>query len=171
MTTPLPPPPPGRLQPTARPTRPHPLAVASLTLSVLGFVPLIIVGGLLGSLLGALALGAVRRSPDRYGGEGLAMAGLGVGMVSGVLVLGTFSIVRSDDWGWSPLLATVAYAGLVLGLAARARTTAGRATGAAAAGVVGILAAGAMIIGLVLLITLAFTTIFEGFLDAILGRS
>lgn len=173
MTTPVPPPPPSPTRPPASTgqARLHPLAVASLVLSVLGFVPLVIVGGLLGSLLGAIALGSIRRDPARYRGEGLATGGLAVGLVSGVLVLTTFCIVRSDDWGWNPLIATAAYAGLVLGLAAVSRTAAGRVGAVAAAGVTGILAAALMLIGLVLLITLAFTTIFEGFLDAILGRS
>lgn len=169
-------PPPPHIPPPHSPpvsrqaTRLHPLAVVAMVLSVLGFVPLVIVGGLIGSLLGAVALGRIHRQPERYRGTGLAGAAVAVGLVSGVLVLATFAVVRSDDWGWTPLIATAAYGGLVIGLAVVSRTTAGRAGGAAALGLAGIVAAVVGIIGLVLLVTLVFTVIGEAFIDAILGR-
>lgn len=165
-----PPPPPGHPPQSPGQQRVHPLAVVSLVLSVLGFFPLLIIGGLIGAPLGAVAVRSIRRQPERYRGAGLAVGGLVVGMVSGVLVLATFGVVRADDWGWIPFITTISYGALVVGLAAAAHTGAGRAGGVAAFGAAGTVVAVLGIIGLVFLIALLFTVIGEAFLDAILGR-
>lgn len=165
------PPPPGpSAPPPSSNRRTHPLAVVSLVLSILGFFPLIIIGGLLGAPLGAIALGAIRRDPERLRGNGLAGAGIAIGMVSGVLVLATFGVVRADDWGWLPFAITVAYGGVVLGLAFGAHTRGARTGTAVALGTAGIVAVVMGVVALVVVVTMLFALIGESFIDAILGR-
>ncbi|MER7013224.1 DUF4190 domain-containing protein [Saccharopolyspora sp. NPDC000359] len=71
------------------------LAVASLVVSVIALIicigsfPLGLVG-LLGAVLGHVALGRISRAPARYCGRGLAIGGLAVGWCAlGLGVLGT----------------------------------------------------------------------------------
>ena len=55
------------------------LAVASLVLGIIGFV---FGGGLLGLILGAVQLSKIRKQPNIYGGKGMAIAGLILGIIS-----------------------------------------------------------------------------------------
>lgn len=150
-------------------TRTHPLATASVALSALGFAPLVIAGGLLGAACGVAARLAIRREPQRWAGGGRADIGIGLGMVSGVLFLATFGLVRADDWGWAPFVAAVSYGAVVCALAVYARRDAGtglRAAGAGVAGAAGVLVVLAIavgtVVGLVALLKLMIQGLAEG---------
>jgi hypothetical protein len=159
----------GVSRPAPPRTRTHPLATASVGLSALGFAPLVIVGGLLGAACGVAARLAIRREPQRWGGGSRADAGIGLGMVSGVLFLATFGLVRADDWGWAPFVAAVAYGAVVCGLAAYARRETGtgvKAAGAGVAGAAGVLVVLAIavgtVVGVVALLKLMIQELAEG---------
>lgn len=149
-------------QPVSTTAKVHPLATASLVLSALGFFPLVIIGGLVGSAAGAAAGIAIRRDPTRWRGASRADAAVAVGLVSGVLVLAVFGLVRADDWGWAPLVATVAYGAVVVGLAAAGRRGARSGVVAAGAGAAGVLAALLLVVGLVLLLVALFRLMIQG---------
>lgn len=142
--------------------RTHPLAIASVVTSSMGFVPLIIVGGLVGSAMGAVAGILIRRRPDRWGGAALADAGLGIGLVTGVLMLAVFGLVRSDDWGWAPLAATVAYGAVVVALASYGRSGGRAGLVGAGAGAAGVVAAVALVVGIVVLLVSVFRLMIQG---------
>ena len=65
------------------------MAIASLVLSLLGFVILPLIGSILGVIFGHMALGEIKRSNGAVGGQGLAMAGLVIGYIGiGLALLG-----------------------------------------------------------------------------------
>jgi hypothetical protein len=117
----------------------HPLAVPAVVLAVMGFVPLVVVGGVLGALLGAIAGSATRRHPERWRTTSAADAAIAIGAVTGFLPMLVLGAVKMDDWGPAPLVVTVALVavtGAIAGggaLGAR-RAAAGAATGVAVAG-------------------------------------
>jgi hypothetical protein len=61
------------------------MAVASLVLSLAGFLGLFLIGPVLGVICGHLALNQIKKSNGLVGGGGLAMAGLIVGYLGFVL--------------------------------------------------------------------------------------
>jgi uncharacterized protein DUF4190 len=70
-------------------------AVTSLVCSLVGVVFLPIIGGLLGIILGAVALTQTRNSNQRVQGRGLALAGIIVGAVSVVLWVSVLAFLNS----------------------------------------------------------------------------
>lgn len=78
-----PPPPGGYGYPPPQPVGTSGLAIASLVCSLFGW--LCIIGGILGIILGVLALGQIRQSGQ--GGRGLAIAGIVIGGIVTALVI------------------------------------------------------------------------------------
>ena len=72
MSTPLPGP--GR--------QTSPLAITSLVFGLLGFLLLPVIGSLVAIVTGHLARSEIRRTPQRFEGDGLAVAGLALGYVA-----------------------------------------------------------------------------------------
>lgn len=172
MTTPSPPEPPPVPAPPATPARLpiHPLATAGVIASCAGFaIPA--VAGLVGALLGALALRAIAREPQRWRGVTQGQIALGLGLLTGAVPIGVIFLVQRDDWGPLPLLALIAYAGAVagIGLSARQgeRATAGRVAGGVAAGAGGVVLIGAVLIALVFAVIFLFQTTITGIASAI----
>lgn len=122
------------------PPRSHPLGTAGLVLSCCSLFPLPAIGGVLGSLLGALGGRAARRSAGRFR-PGTADAAVGIGLTFGAVPLLVLTAVRADDWTWVPFGAAVAHVAVVTGVAASARTGGPGAVGGAAAGTAGVLGA------------------------------
>ena len=63
------------------------MAVASLVLSIAGFLCLPVIGPIIGIILGIVARGQIKRESGRLEGNGLATAGIIVGIVAIVLTL------------------------------------------------------------------------------------
>jgi|GEM_PF-2692523 len=63
------------------------MAVASLVLSIAGFLCLPVIGPIIGIILGIVAKGQIKRESGRLEGSGLATAGIVVGVVAIVLTL------------------------------------------------------------------------------------
>ncbi len=64
------------------PKETHPMAIASLVMGILCFVPYTtIIAAILAIVFGNIALRKIRQDPDRYKGEGLANAGKIIGIV------------------------------------------------------------------------------------------
>jgi hypothetical protein len=106
------------------PPRPsHPLAIASLVTAILGLTLLPMIGGLVAAPLGAAGLSGIRREPDRYGGRGMAVAGLSMGLAFGVVpaiaIFGAFYVVGHRGWAAAPMFLFCAYGLLVIILATR----------------------------------------------------
>jgi hypothetical protein len=96
----------------------HSLAILSLVLSILGFVPVLpLIGPIAGVITGNIARKEIRARPDLYSGEGTARAGVilgwvGIGLavlVCLVVVLGFafFSISTRTITGGTPIVVTV----------------------------------------------------------------
>ena len=78
---------PGEI-PASRPTKTSVMAIVSLVLGVLGFCTLGL-GGLIGVILGIVALVSINKSAGRLGGQGVAIGGIvvsGVGLIAGLIV-------------------------------------------------------------------------------------
>lgn len=151
---------PARLAAPA-PLRTHPLATVSIITSAMGFVPLIIVGGLVGSAMGAIASVLIRRQPERWGGAAVADAGVAVGLLTGVVMLAIFGVVRADDWGWGPLVATIAYGTLIAGVAGYSHGGRRGALVGAGIGAGSVVAIVAAVVGTVVLILVALGAAVE----------
>lgn len=63
------------------------MAVASLILSITGFLCLPVIGPIIGIILGIAAKGKIKRESGRLEGGGLATAGIVIGIIAIVLVL------------------------------------------------------------------------------------
>jgi len=74
----------GPYTPYQQPKPNHPMAVPSLVLSLISymFCPLL---GVVGMIMGFSALNGVNAEPERYGGKGMAIAGLVLGGIATVL--------------------------------------------------------------------------------------
>lgn len=91
----------GYAQPNAYPGYPPAaattsgMAIASLVLSLLGWVLLPLIGAVLGVIFGHMALGEIKRSNGAVEGQGLAMAGLIIGyiQIAAVLLFCAFLVV------------------------------------------------------------------------------
>ncbi len=142
--------------------RRHPLATASVVLSASGLAPLPVLGGFVGSGLGAAAGILIRREPSRWTGAERADAAVVVGIVTGPLLLATFGVLVREGWGWALFGAAVAYAAIVAGAAAAGRSGGRGAVGAAALGVLAVVGLLGMTIGVVLLVDLMIRTAAEG---------
>ena len=92
----LPPPPPSpALTPTQPPPMPNynatpsaetnPWAIVSLVSSILSWVGLFGIGGIVGVICGVIARNQIRESSGRQGGDGLAIAGIVLGAVNIIL--------------------------------------------------------------------------------------
>lgn len=122
------------------PPRSHPLGTAGLVLSCCTLVPLPAIGGVVGSLLGALGGRAARRSAGRYR-PGTADVAVGIGLALGAVPLLVLTAVRADDWTWVPFGLAVAHVAVVSGIVASGRATGPGAVGGAAVGTAGVLGA------------------------------
>lgn len=129
-----------------------------LVLSACSLVPLTIVGGLLGSLVGAFGVRAARRDPQRWS-PSTGIAAVVVGLVLGSLPALTFGIVKADDWGWVPFAVVLLHAAVVIGIAFGARS--------AVPGSMGVLAGTGLVIAGVLGVVAFFVFLGELFWDAI----
>ena len=136
----------------------HPAGTVGLVLSACSLVPLPIIGGLVGSIVGAAGVRAARREPQRWS-NGTGIAAVGVGLVLGTLPMLVFGIVKADDWTWIPFALALLQAGIVAGLAAGARH--------AVPGAAGALAGAGLAIGLVLGLVAFFVLLGELFWEAI----
>ncbi len=79
---------PGEI-PTSGPTKTSAMAILSLVLGVLGFCTFGL-GGLIGVILGIVALVSINKSAGRLGGQGLAIGGIvvsGAGLIVGLLLV------------------------------------------------------------------------------------
>ena len=65
----------------------NPLAIVSLVSGILGWTLLPFVASLIAIITGHMARSAIRREPDRYDGDGLAIAGLVLGWVAVALAV------------------------------------------------------------------------------------
>lgn len=68
-----------------------PLAIVSLVSGLLGWSLLPLIGSIVAIVTGHLARGEIRRAPDRYEGDGLAITGLVLGYVA--IGLGLLALV------------------------------------------------------------------------------
>ncbi len=78
---------PGEI-PASGPTKTSVMAIVSLVLGVLGFCTLGL-GGLIGVILGIVALVSINKSAGRLGGQGLAIGGIivsGAGLIAGPII-------------------------------------------------------------------------------------
>jgi hypothetical protein len=77
-------------QPPSLPQTKNALSVTSLVLGILGIIPCSIFAGIPAVITGHIALSRAKKSPQEYGGKGMATAGLIMGYLSialGVLLL------------------------------------------------------------------------------------
>jgi hypothetical protein len=66
----------------------HPLAVVSLVLSILGLMPVLpLVGPIAAIVTGVIARREIRSKPDQLTGDGIAKAGIILGVIGLVFVL------------------------------------------------------------------------------------
>ncbi|MDH5821591.1 DUF4190 domain-containing protein [Luteimonas sp. RD2P54] len=73
-----------------------PLAIVSLIAGILGILPFPLIASLVAVITGHLARGQIRRQPERYDGDGLALAGLILGyamILLSVLLMGVFVLL------------------------------------------------------------------------------
>ena len=136
----------------------HPAGTVGLVLSACSLVPLPVVGGLVGSLVGAAGVRAARRAPTRWEPT-TGYVAVGVGLLLGTMPMLVFGIVKADDWTWIPFALTLVQAALVVGLAAGARN--------AVPGSMGVLAVAGIAIAGVFAVVAFFVLIAELFWDAI----
>lgn len=149
---PVPPPPPGR--------RSHPAGTAGLVLSCCALVPFTVVGGLVGSLLGAVGVRAARREPQRWS-DGTARAAIAVGLVLGSVPGLVLAMVKADDWTWVPFGLLLVHAAVVFGLAFGVR--------AAVPGSMGVLSGAGLAVGLALAVVAFLVLMGELLWDAVFG--
>jgi hypothetical protein len=153
----------------------HPLATTAIIISCSGFaVP--VVAGLVGALLGALALQRIATGGGRWRGVERARIALGLGLLTGAVPLGVVLLVQRDDWGVAPIVALLLYAAMVAAIGASARagsarpasgTAVGRIAGGAALGAGGVVIAAAVLIGLVFAVIFLFQSTITGIASAI----
>jgi hypothetical protein len=117
-------------------------------LSCCTIVPLPAIGGVLGSLLGALGGRAARRSGGRYRSSTGDLA-VGIGLGFGAIPLLVLTAVRADAWTWIPFGIAAAHGAVVAGVSASARAGGPGAVGGAAAGTAGVLGATGTAVALV----------------------
>lgn len=143
-----------------RPHRPrsHPAGTVGVVLSACSLVPLPVVGGLVGSILGAVGVRAARRQPQLWS-PASGWVAIGVGLALGTLPILVLTMVRADDWGWVPFGLVVLQAALVFGIAAGARS--------AVPGAAGVLGGAGIAIGMVLGLVAFFVLLAELFWEAI----
>ena len=132
--------------------------MAALVAGVLGFTVLPLVGTLVAAGLGAAALAAIRREPDRWGGHGLAITGLVMGVAFGVVpAVGFFAfvlVVSHHRWAAGPLALAIAYGVLVIAVAARrSRAVLGISSLGVVGGAVALVAAAFIAYGAAILFT------------------
>jgi dihydroorotate dehydrogenase len=66
----------------------HPLAVISLVLSILGFMPVLpVIGSIAGIITGYIARRNIAANPALYSGDGLAKAGIVLGWIGVALLV------------------------------------------------------------------------------------
>lgn len=84
----------------------HPLAVISLVAGILGVLPFPLMASLVAVVTGHLARAEIRRAPERYEGDGLALAGLilGYAMIVLSLVLLTALVLFFGGLAWMGML-------------------------------------------------------------------
>ncbi|WP_149193293.1 DUF4190 domain-containing protein [Luteimonas suaedae] len=84
----------------------HPLAVISLISGILGVLPFPLMASLVAVVTGHLARAEIRRAPERYEGDGLALAGLILGytMIVLSLVLLTTLVLFFGGLAWLGML-------------------------------------------------------------------
>lgn len=148
--------------------RNHPLGTTGLVFSACSLVPLPVLGGVVGSLLGAIGGFAARRSGGRYGSTTADVA-VGLGLVLGSIPLLALSLARADDWTWIPFGLAVGHAAIVCGLLAAGRASGPGAVGGAVAGSMGVLAAAGVAIAGVLALTAFFVFLGELLWDIVTG--
>jgi hypothetical protein len=138
--------------------------VAAVALSASTVVPLPVLGGVAGSLLGALALLLIARGRRRWGGERLAGIAVGLGLLLGGLPLVLITLLRADDWGGGPFAAAVTHV-VAVGALAGASRTGGRIGPRAAAGAAGatatVAAIGVLALAGVLFVVYLLVLLFE----------
>lgn len=69
------------------------LAIISLIAGILGWTLLPILGSLAAIVTGHMARGQIRREPDRYDGDGLAIGGLILGWASVVIAIVSIVVI------------------------------------------------------------------------------
>lgn len=163
-----PPPPPGPSPPPPPPPPPparlksHPAGTVGLVLSLCSIAPLPVVGGLLGSLVGAFGVRATRRSPQQWS-PGSGNAAVAVGLIFGTGLGLVFALVRADDWGWIPFAVVLAHAAVVVGIAYGARN--------AVPGSMGVLAGTGLVLALALGLIAFLIFLGEFMWDAVFNSS
>ncbi len=66
----------------------HPLAIISLVLSITGMLPILpVIGSIAGIVTGIFARREIRDHPDQYTGDGMAKAGIILGIIGIVLAV------------------------------------------------------------------------------------
>ena len=72
----------------------HTYAIISLVAGVLGWTLLPVLGSVGAIVFGHMARGQIRREPERYDGDGLAVAGLVLGWINvGLVIFGIVALV------------------------------------------------------------------------------
>lgn len=146
-------------QPATPPAQSKGLAVASLVSGIAGFSFLPVAGGVLATLLGAIALRREHDHPERYTGRGLAIAGMVMGTFNGIVPLLILTLFVSDDWTPIPFLLVSSYAVFIFFTAMRGSS--GRQKLAVLGGsVLATALAIALAIGLAYLLVWAITALF-----------
>ncbi len=158
--------PPVELSPTPGTAPSNGLAVASLITGIAGFSFVPVVGGIVATLLGALALRREREDPERYTGRGIAIAGMIMGTLNGVVPLLVLTLFVSDDWTPIPFVAVASYAVFVFYTAMRGSTRRQKLAVFGGSIVATVLAI-ALAIGLAYLMVWAITALFTEALSSI----
>ena len=111
------------------PYRPPPstgLAIASLVSAIGSFTFVPLIGGVVATLLGALALKKEREDPARYAAGGMAVAGVVVGFFTGLMPLLFITLFTAKRITPIPFVLVVVYSGYVFHTATRGRATTGQ---------------------------------------------
>jgi hypothetical protein len=72
-----------------QPQRVQPMAVMALVFGILGIWPLTFIGSIVAVILGSIARNRIERQPEKYKGEGMAIAG----QVLGIVIISIFLVI------------------------------------------------------------------------------
>jgi hypothetical protein len=139
------------VRPTAPPLGPRPsngLAVASLVSAVGGFTFVPLVGGVVATLLGALALKKEREDATRYTAGGMAVAAVVIGFFTALMPLMFVTLFTAKRITPIPFVLVAVYSGYVFHTATRGRATTGQKFAIVGGSIVTTIVAIALAIGL-----------------------
>ena len=134
--------------PPAQRQRNNGLAVASLVCAVAGFTFVPVVGGVVATLLGSLALRKEREDATKYSAGGMAVAGVLIGFFTALMPLLFITLYTAKDITPIPFVLVAVYSGFVFHSATRGRATTGQKFAIIGGSIVTTIVAIALAIGL-----------------------